>query len=215
MADSLSVPPSVEYPSSDGKPIAEGDTQRKSLTYAVERLDIYFRNDPDVYVSGNLLLYYEEGDPRARVAPDVFVVFGARKALRDTYLLWEEPKAPDFVLEITSLATKREDQEDKHELYRRLGVREYWLYDPARDYLEPPLQGLKLVGGEYRRLPERDVADGTLALRSEVLGLELRLQMAKRRMRFHDLQTGEDLLDLRETDDKRRDAARRAAELRG
>ena len=202
----LSAPPAMEYPSSDGKPIAEGDLQLHPLIYAVERLDLYFRNDPNVYVSGNLLLYYEERNLRARVAPDVFVVFGARKAERDTYLLWEEPKAPDFVLEITSLATRREDQVKKRELYRRLRVREYWLYDPARDYLEPPLQGLELVDGEYRPLPQREVADGTLALWSEVLGLELRLQMAERRMRFHDPRNGEDLLDYTETHEKLREA---------
>ena len=54
----------------------------------------------------------------------------------------------------------------KRELYRSLGVREYWQYDPTNDYLEPPLQGLELIDGEYRPLA---------APRSAVLGLELRL----------------------------------------
>ena len=216
MASSLSAPVAVavDYPSSDGKPMAESDSQRIPLTYAVDRLRHYFRNRTDVYVSGNLLLYYEQGNPRAVVAPDVFVVLGARNALRPSYKLWEEPKGPDFVLEITSRSTWREDQESKRELYRRLGVREYWQYDPTRDYLEPPLQGLELVRDDYQRLPAQEMADGTLALRSEVLGLELRL--AGRWLRFHDPQTGEDLPDLAETDDQRRQeaAARRAAEAR-
>ena len=216
MASSLSAPAAVDYPSSDGKPMAESDFQLLPLIYAVQRLTHYYRNRPDVYVSGNLLIYYEEGNPRARVAPDVFVVFGARKAKRDTYLLWNEPKAPDFVLEITSLATRREDQETKRELYRRLKVREYFQYDPTRDYLEPPLQGLALVGREYQPLPVREVADGTLALRSDVLGLELRLQVAEERLRFHAPPTGHDLPDLAETEDRLQQeiAARRAAEAR-
>ena len=78
-----------------------------------------------MYVSGNLFIYYREGDPQAVVAPDVFVVLGADSADRSIYRLWEEPKGPDFVLEITSRSTRREDQVSKRELYRSLGVREY------------------------------------------------------------------------------------------
>ena len=211
MASSLSAPPApaaaIDYPSSDGKPMAESDFQRKPLTYAVDCLGHYFRNHPDVYVSGNLLIYYEEGT-RARVAPDVFVVFGARNEERSSYLLWKEPKAPDFVLEIASQGTWRDDQDRKRELYRRLGVGEYWQYDPTRNYLRPPLQGLELVGGEYEELTRWRLADGTLAARSEVLRLELRL--AGRRLRFHDPRTGKDLPDLAETDEQRREAESRA-----
>ncbi len=214
MASSLSAPlaapAAVEYPSSDGKPMAESDSQRIPLTYAVDRLRYHFRNHADVYASGNLLIYYEEGNPRARVAPDVFVVFGVRNVERSSYRLWEEGQGPDFVLEITSRATWREDQRKKRELYRRLGVREYWQYDPTRDYLEPPLQGSELVEGAYERLPERELADGTLALRSEVLGLEVRL--AGRRLRFHDPESGEDLPDLAETEDQRQEAEDRRQE---
>ena len=138
------------------------------------------------------------GSPQSRavVAPDVFVVLGADNADRSTYRLWAEPKAPDFVLEITSRSTRREDQVSKRALYRSLGVREYWQFDPTNDYLQPPLQGLELIEGEYRPLP---------ALASAVLGLELRL--TERGLRFHDPQTGEDLSNLGEID-----AARQRAE---
>ena len=102
----------------------------------------------------------------------------------------------------------------KRELYRSLGVQEYWQYDPTRDYLEPPLQGLELIAGEYQRLPERELADGTLALASAVLGLELRL--AERGLRFHDPATGQDLPNLAETDEarQREKQARQEAETR-
>ena len=127
--------------------MAETDHQRTPLTYAVDALRLHFRDRPDVYVSGNLFMYYQEGNPRAVVAPDVFVVLGADNADRSTYRLWEEPKGPDFVLEITSRSTRREDQVSKRELYRSLRVQEYWQFDPTHDYLEPPLQGLELVAG--------------------------------------------------------------------
>ena len=201
MASSLLAPAKVHYPSSDGRPMAESDFQRTPLTYAVDRLRHHFRSRQDVYVSGNLLLYYREGDPRAVVAPDVFVVLGVANADRSSYRLWEEAKGPDFVLEITSRTTHREDQERKRELYRSLGVREYWQYDPTGDYLEPPLQGLELSAGEYRRLPGRELAAGTLALASGVLGLELRL--TERGLRLHDPETGQDLPNLAETDEAR------------
>ena len=178
----------------------------------MDRLRHHFRGRRDVYVSGNLLLYYQKGNPRAAVAPDVFVVLGVSNADRSSYRLWEEPKGPDFVLEITSRTTYREDQGRKRELYHSLGVREYWQYDPTRDYLEPPLQGLELSAGEYRGLPERELADGTLALASGVPGLELRL--TERGLRFHDPETGQDLPNLAETDEARQ-RERQARERQG
>ena len=197
MASSVLAPAPVDYPSSDGRPVAESDHQFIPLTYAVSRLRQHFRHRDDVYVAGNLLIYYEEGS-QARVAPDVFVVLGAPRRKRSSYLLWKEPKAPDFVLEITSRGTRGEDQGPKRDLYRRLGVTEYWQYDPTGDYLEPALQGLELVAGEYVRLGQRELAGGTLVLTSAVLELELRL--SERGLRFHDPVTGCDLPDLAETD---------------
>ena len=86
MASTVSAPArapaaaAVEYPSSDGKPMAESDAQLTPLTNAVVWLRNHFRRGPDVYVSGNLFIYYEEGNPKRRVAPDVFVVFARRAA---------------------------------------------------------------------------------------------------------------------------------------
>ncbi len=201
MASSLLAPARVDYPSSDGKPMAETDHQRIPLTYAVDGLRHHFRNRADVYVSGNLFIYYQEGNPRAVVAPDVFVVIGAERADRSIYRLWEEPKGPDFVLEITSRSTRREDQVSKRELYRSLGVREYWQYDPTNDYLDPPLQGLELIDGEYRPLAART---------SVVLGLDMRL--TDRGLRFHDPRTGQELRSWTESEEARQHAESRLAE---
>ena len=186
----------VDYPSSDGKPVAESDFQLTVLTYAREALRTHFRARENVYVAANLLIYYREGDDRVRVAPDVFVVVGAPSHERSSYLLWQEPKAPDWVLEITSRSTRAEDQGHKRELYRRLGVTEYWQYDPTGDYLRPQLQGLELVAGEYEEMPSRERGDGTRVMASAVLGLELRASV--RGLRFHDPATGRELLTYAE-----------------
>ena len=176
------------YPSSDGLPLAENDWQLKAILDAVGVLKIRYRDRSDIYVSGDLLIYYEEGNPRKSVAPDVFVVFGAAKHNRNVYKLWEEPKAPDFVLEVASENTWREDLGRKRALYAELGVREYWLFDPKDEYFDPPLQGLVLSEGAYRLLPA--VVDGAArTIRSEVLGLELRAEGGV--LRFWDIATGQ------------------------
>jgi hypothetical protein len=118
------------------------------------------------------------------------------------------------VLEITSRTTRNEDQGRKRDLYCSLAVTEYWQYDPTSDYPEPQLQGLRLSAGEYRRLPDRNLADGTLALTSAVLGLELRATRGG--LRFHDPVTGEDLLTFTEMRERweRARPARNEAETR-
>ena len=202
----------VDYPSEDGQPMAESDFQREVLTYAVEALGAYFQQRANVYVSGNLFIYYEEGNPEAVVAPDVFVVFGAPKHRRSSYLLWNEPKAPDFVMEITSRRTRSQDQGPKRGTYAFLGVQEYVQYDPTSDYLRPPLQGWSLVGDNYERMPTTALPDGTLTLYSNVLGLELRL--AHGVLRFVDRTTSQQLLSHGEAEQARQEAeqARQAAE---
>jgi Uma2 family endonuclease len=160
----------IEYPTGDGKPMAETDVHRQDMVDVIETLGHHFADNPNVYVSGNLLLYYKEGNPRKHVAPDVLVSFGVPKnPPRDYYQVWKEGKAPDVVIEITSKSTKREDEKTKKELYRDvLEVREYFQFDPTEDYLKPPLQGYLLVEGEY--LPIQPV-NGRLP--SQVLGLHL------------------------------------------
>ncbi|MDE0451574.1 MAG: Uma2 family endonuclease [Gammaproteobacteria bacterium] len=185
------------YPSYDGLPLAENDWQLKAILDAFDVLNLRYLDRPDVYVSSDLLIYYEEGDPRKRVAPDVFVVFGAAKHNRMVYKLWEEPKAPDFVLEVASRNTWRQDLGRKRALYAELGVREYWLFDPKDEYFNPVLQGLVLQGRTYHPLPAFvEVENGARTLRSDALGLELWVENDV--LRFRDPTTGEVLQNLAE-----------------
>jgi len=207
----------VTYPDSDGLPMAESDTARDYLIYGVEALDSYFRENVNVYVSGNLFIYYEQGNPRAVVAPDVFVVFGVEKKKRLSYKIWEEEgKVPDLVLEITSKSTASEDRGTKRGLYAYLGVKEYFQYDPTADYLKPSLQGFRLIEGNYLPIPEQLNGD-RLSVYSETLGLELWLE-ANGEMRFYDPQTGTKLLSPREMEQAKHQAEQRnhklAAKLR-
>ena len=183
------------YPSSDGLPLAENDWQLEAILDAVGVLKIRYGGRPDVYVSGDLLIYYEEGNPRRSVAPDVFVVFGAANHKRNVYKLWEEPKAPDFVLEVASENTWREDLGRKRTLYAELGVREYWLFDPKDEYFDPPLQGLVLRDRDYHALRAL-VENGSRTIRSEVLGLDLRADRGV--LCYRDTATGENLQTLSE-----------------
>ncbi len=156
------------YPESDGKPMAETDIHRNLLADLVFTLENHFRKQPDVYVSGNLLVYYVEGNPAKCFAPDVFVVRGVPKGERRIYKLWEEGVAPQIIIELTSRKTWKEDLQTKWRLYEELGVQEYFIFDPEYDYLDDPLVGYRLENGKY---VEVEIKDGRA--KSEVLGLEL------------------------------------------
>lgn len=160
----------VTYPTSDGKPMAESDKHRDLAVYVIEALKAHFATRPDVYVSGNNFVFYEEGEPKSRVSPDAYVVLGAGMRQRDSYMSWQEGgKLPDVVFEFTSRKTRREDTETKRPLYEQvLKVPEYFLFDPTGDYLAPRLQGFRMMGTYYVPL---ELVQGRL--RSELLGLDL------------------------------------------
>jgi Uma2 family endonuclease len=198
----------MHYPESDGKPMGETDVHIDALIYLREALRDFFRADPQIYVAGNMLLYYEEGNPTACVSPDVFVVRGVAKGERRTYRLWDERQPPAVVFEITSRGSRLEDLGTKRAIYAMLGVWEYFLYDPLGEYLRPSLQGYRLQEGEYQRIPPG--ADGALA--SQALGLGLRLENGC--LRVFNPATGERLLTPAEALVARRVAMAEAERLR-
>ena len=176
--------PLSAYPESDGKPMAETPIHWHATVDAAQPLQEFYRDRADVYVGSDMMMYYREGDIRACVSPDVFVAFGVPKLPeRRVWRTWVEGKLADFVLEITSLGTRRVDEVTKTALYAELGIREYWQFDPEGDYLEPMLKGRRLGSdGQYRTLTLRK-RDGALCHES-LLGLELRLEGA--RLRYFD-----------------------------
>ena len=195
MANALPVrtPDEILYPSSDGQPVAETDVHIEELLTLRTLLRIRYADRDDVYVAGNLLVYFEQGNGAARVAPDVFVVFGVPSHNRRVFKIWEEPAAPSFVMELSSRGTWLEDFGNKKALYARLGVEEYFLFDPEDDYLVPPLQAQRLVSGEYRPIDPR--ADG--GFESRTLGVVFHRD--GERLRLVDAATGATLLRPLET----------------
>ena len=156
------------YPDSDGKPMAVSDTHRRILTRTLQALDAHFEERPEVYVSGDILMYYVEGDPRQSVSPDVLVAFGLGKKPRRSYLVWKEGKVPDFAMEFSSKGTYRNDLGHKMALYASLGIQDYFLYDAEGLYLPSPIMGFTLVDGSY--LPISADPDG--GLHSAALSLD-------------------------------------------
>ncbi|HEY9420311.1 MAG TPA: Uma2 family endonuclease [Thermoanaerobaculia bacterium] len=194
----------IEYPTSDGQPMAETTLHLKVMFDLIDGLDHRYADVPDVWVGGNLFLCYERGNPRACLAPDVLLAKGVTKWDRPNYLLWEETP-PSLVVEVTSRKTRREDQRGKKDTYERIGVEEYIMFDPYGEYLRPPLQGLRLENGRYQRISLEE--DGSLISRTT----SLIFRREGRRMRMVDIVTGEPLLWREEREQERLQAKRLAA----
>lgn len=171
------------YPESDGEPMAESDLHQDEMYALKSALRRRFEEAPDVFVGSNMFVYYQKGNRQAVVAPDVFLVQGVPKLLpggrkRRKYLLWEERQVPCLVAELTSETTRDQDLDFKKSLYQRLGVTEYFLFDPEGDYLSPRLQGFRLEQGRYQPIPaepDGSLASVTTGLLFQVNGETLRL----------------------------------------
>jgi Uma2 family endonuclease len=173
------------YPDSDGKPMGETDFHIAAIIWLREALQDAFADVPDVYVASNMLFYYEQGNPRGRRDPDLLVARGVGKHFRRSFRKWEEHTVPCVLFEISSEETWQTDLEDKRILYAKLGVAEYFLFDPEALYLDPPLQGFRLQNGVS--VPMTPAADGSLT--SEELGL--RFLPEDGMLRVIDVRTGE------------------------
>ena len=167
-------PNTVEYPERPW--IAQSVWHGDAVGLATAALRHHFRDRDDVLVAMELVVYYQRGDNRAWLRPDVQVVFGVvdSGANRSTFKVWEEGKAPDFVLEVASPSTAENDARHKAQEYLGIGVREYWRLDPEGTMMGTPLEGYRVGGGRYRRVESVARTGGVEYLRSGVLGLDLR-----------------------------------------
>jgi Uma2 family endonuclease len=143
----------IEYPESDGEPMAENTEQFDWITLIKGNLDCVFRDDPNVFVAGDLLWYPVEGNDKIRRAPDVMVALGRPKGRRGSYLQWLEGGiAPQVVFEILSPGNRGEELARKFAFYETYGVEEYYIYDPDFHTLEGWLRAV----GTLRPIPAMD-----------------------------------------------------------
>ncbi|MFO0960835.1 MAG: Uma2 family endonuclease [Isosphaeraceae bacterium] len=183
-----------DYPTSDGEPMAETGIHVDLMLELLGTLMMRLVDDPMAYAGANMFLYYAEGDKRRVVSPDVFVTLGVPKEpQRVNYIVWQEGKPPDVIIELTSKSTRANDEGPKRLLYQDvLKIPEYFLFDPTEDYLKPSLQGYRLVNGAYQPI---GLVDGRM--RCEILGLDLVRE--GKMLRLYDAATGLKLLNSKET----------------
>lgn len=110
-------------------------------------LESFFISRNDVSIAANMMVYYEERNSKKWLAPDVFVCFGVENKLRRVFKTWQEGVFPQVVFEIASESTYENDLGGKRLDYARLGVEEYYLIDPERDYLPSPLMAFRRDNG--------------------------------------------------------------------
>lgn len=124
----------VLYPDSDGRPMADNDLHAASIDYLFDAVRTVLVGRGPLFVANNMLWYYEEGNPKARINPDVFVVFGAERKPRGSYKQWIEGFVPQIVFEVISPSNDQEPPKDemssKYARYLALGVDEYVVYRP-------------------------------------------------------------------------------------
>ncbi len=119
----------------------------KLITLFYGLLDAYFSTPNNALVAANMMVYYEKGNTKRWLAPDIFVCFGVENHLRRVFKVWEEGVFPQVVFEIASENTFENDLGGKRLDYARLGVEEYYLLDPEREYLPSPLMAFHRQNG--------------------------------------------------------------------
>jgi Uma2 family endonuclease len=181
---------SINYPSGDGTPVAETFDHLYVILITIEVLRQYLE-DVQACVLGNQFLYYSEGFPRLKCAPDVMVIFGVEPGSRDSYKIWEEGEIPRVVFEVTSPGTRDKDEGFKKDLYAQIGIEEYWQFDPKGQWIEEKLRGYRLVDETYVPMVE-DRPEVIATFESQALGL--RLEVSGALISFYRLDNGEKLL---------------------
>lgn len=192
------------YPSSDGEPMAETPIHVQAIYLLHQALEDFFKGREDVFIASDIFWYWKEGkrDKLHRISPDVMVVPGVRQRQiyeRRSFFSWIEDATPAAVFEMASRRTWKKDLGEKYDVYEKLGVKEYFLFDPEFRYLEAPLIGFRLHGKKYREIPLKDFGSD--------LGFQLRAE--RWAIRLIDQKTGEPIPTRAEAAER----AKRVAEL--
>lgn len=186
----------VYYPEEREDDMGETSIHIKLITNFLQMLLHFFHRKEDVFLSANMNLYYEKGNPHRWFAPDLLIAFGVPNVERSSYLLWREGIFPQVIFEIASEKTWRNDLDEKFRFYQDLGAEEYYILDSEFAYLPSPLMAFhrrdeKLVG--------KDIDNDRIF--SPRLGLEI--VWMENTFRLFNPNTQEFLLTLDESEEKR------------
>ena len=146
--------------------------------------------------------------------PDLLVAFDvnpAAYAASNGYVVSQQGKPPDFILEVASRHTATDDLEAKRDYYETLGVGEYWLFDSRGEFYGFTLRGYRLEGGRYRPIESGEVVPGVWQGHSAALNLNLRVEEGY--LGWHDPATGEHIPTLQSQTARAETAEARVQEL--
>ena len=168
-----------------------------TITGAAHYLAHHFGHPETTIVTGErYMAVAPTKDMKGLRFPDLLIAFDVDPALYElsnAYVISEQGKPPDFVLEIASRRTRREDVTKKRDAYAALGIPEYWRFDETARR-RPKLAGDRLVEGEYQPFPIEPLPDGVLRGYSPVLDLYLRWELG--RLQWHDPATGRHIVTM-------------------
>lgn len=151
MTTQIAAQNQIIYPERDGQPMSDNTKQFRWIVTIQGGLDSLFKNNPEVFVAGDLLWYPIEGDNKTRIAPDAMVVFGRPKGERGSYLQWREDNIPpQVVFEVLSPGNRLGEMLKKLKFYERYGVEEYYMYDPD----DEDLSGWLRSGDELQEIEQ-------------------------------------------------------------
>ena len=169
-------PDELRLPSEEDEPVSRNTRQLVAIVDCFNSLRQHWRGQRDVFVGSDQFIHWDrnyhsrKNPENSPPSPDVYMAFGVADRHRISYVVWEEGKPPDFVLEVVSPSSRKRDEKEKPILYAKMGVPELFLYDPAGKP-KPALLGYALREGKYRPLPAETFPQGAVGVRSEVLGL--------------------------------------------
>ena len=191
---------SLEYDPFEPDPMPDAMLQEPILRGLLPVLSSRARaNNPGqlLFDTSNTILCYDPGNLNVRVSPDYYFAVGIDpETLKyvSIYRTWVQGKPPDFVLEVASPSTARNDETTKRDIYARMGVTEYWRYDPA-DRIDPrqrPLYAVQLIGeilvdGEYQPIEITPGPEDSILGFSPALGVSLAVKDKVLMVYDHDL----------------------------
>jgi Uma2 family endonuclease len=151
MTTQIAAQNQIIYPERDGQPMSDNTKQFRWIVTIQGGLDSLFKDNPEVFVAGDLLWYPVEGDNKTRIAPDTMVVFGRPKGERGSYLQWREDNIPpQVVFEVLSPGNRLGEMLKKLKFYEHYGVEEYYMYDPD----DEDLSGWLRSGDELQEIEQ-------------------------------------------------------------